>query len=364
MSCRIARSLCVILLFALMVGCAPVKQKPITITLPPMTVVPPTATAQPTPTQPKVDAFAMNQKLGRGINLGNALEAPKEGDWGVRIKDDYFQIIRDAGFNSVRIPVRWSNHTLKKMPNVIDKNFFARVDEVVEQALDRDLTVILNIHHYEEIMKEPAEQRDRFLFFWKQIAEHYRNYPDNLYFELLNEPNGDLKAKEWNELINAVIPVIRESSPDRILIIGPGEWYNISQLSNLSLPENDRAIIVSFHYYEPFNFTHQGAEWTPGMDAYLGTTWSGSEQELKRLSDDFANAAKWAQRNNRPLYLGEFGAYSKADMDSQARYTAAVVSEAEKQGISWAYWEFCSGFGAYDLSHRKWYEPLLKALIH
>src|ERR1700681_3953301 len=56
------------------------------------------------------DAFHYNRLLGRGINLGNALDAPQEGAWGVTLEADYFRLIQEAGFNSVRIPIRWSAH--------------------------------------------------------------------------------------------------------------------------------------------------------------------------------------------------------------------------------------------------------------
>ena len=74
-------------------------------------------------------------------------------------------------------------------------------------------------------------------------------------------------------------------------------------------------------------------------------------------------AAEWAKKNNRPVYLGEFGAFEKADMESRAKWTAAVVKEAEARGFSWAYWEFAAGFGAYDRDKKAWREPLMKALI-
>ena len=72
---------------------------------------------------------------------------------------------------------------------------------------------------------------------------------------------------------------------------------------------------------------------------------------------------KWAKEHNRPVYLGEFGAYSAADLASRGHWTAAVAREAEKHGWAWAYWEFGSGFGAYERTSGTWREPLLKALI-
>ncbi|RLT32193.1 MAG: glycoside hydrolase family 5 protein, partial [Chloroflexi bacterium] len=71
----------------------------------------------------------------------------------------------------------------------------------------------------------------------------------------------------------------------------------------------------------------------------------------------------WGKKNGRPIYLGEFGAYSRADMDSRARYTAFVARTAEELGMSWAYWEFGASFGAYERGTGTWREELLTALV-
>ena len=309
------------------------------------------------------DAFAHNRQLGRGINLGNGLEAPSEGEWGFTIREEYFKTSADAGFDSVRIPIRWSAHTEKEPPYRIDPAFLQRVDEVVKQALAQDLTAVINFHHYEELYANPETEQPRFLALWKQVAERCKDQPDRLYFELLNEPHGDLSAEKWNDLLVKALGVVRESNPERIVIIGPAQWNNISHLDQLKLPEDDRRLIATFHYYSPFEFTHQGAEWVDNSQPWLGTKWEGTAAEKKAVTDDLDRAVRWAERHRRPLYMGEFGAYSKADMESRARWTRFLTQEAAKRSISWSYWEFGSGFGAYDPQEREWREPLLEALI-
>ena len=105
-----------------------------------------------------------------------------------------------------------------------------------------------------------------------------------------------------------------------------------------------------------------GGFW-PGSDAWKGTTWTGSAQERDVMARDFDDAAAWAAKNGRPLYVGEFGSYEEADMASRVRWTRAAVNEAQKHRFSWAYWEFCATFGAYDPIALAWREPLLQSLI-
>jgi endoglucanase len=309
------------------------------------------------------DAFAMNSRIGRGVNFGDALEAPAEGEWGVVLREEYFQLVADAGFDAIRLPVRWNTHALEESPYTIFTSFYERVDWAVENALSRGLIVILDFHHFTDYMDCAACERSRFLLLWEQIADHYRDYPPELIFELLNEPTDAVPAAEWNAAMVSALGAVRASNPERTVVIGPVNWNGLWALPSLELPEDERNLIVTFHYYNPFQFTHQGAEWADGSDAWLGTQWSGGAAEEQAVRDEFQSAADWGHAHNRPIFLGEFGAYQRADMDSRAAWTAFVAREAESRSFSWAYWEFCAGFGVYDPAANRWREPLLRALL-
>jgi endoglucanase len=293
--------------------------------------------------------------LQRGVNLGNMLEAPKEGEWGLYVREEYFDLIR------------WSAHTTHKghddgdVFHGIEPDFFNRVDQVVNWALERNLRVIIDFHHFDELMAEP--NGERFLFMWQQIAEHYKDYPPQVLFELLNEPHDQLDASLWNIYIADGLEVIRESNPNRDVIFGPVNWNAYDQVATLVIPD-DPHLIVTFHYYLPFEFTHQGAEWIGAeSNTWLGITWDGTEAQKAEVTRNFDFVAEWAEQHNVRILMGEFGAYSKAPHDSRIRWTDFVAREAERHGFAWAYWEFASGFGVYDPNAGLWREDLLKALI-
>lgn len=362
----------VILLLLVLSACGTAPQNTSTpsITLPPAatplpastsTPLPPTLIPSPAPAGP---IFESNYRIGRGINLGNALEAPNEGEWGVTLKEDYFVWIKQAGFDSVRVPIRFSEHALTEAPYTIDETFFKRIDWVIENARKNNLLVILDMHHYLEIFQDPAAHSDRFIALWQQISERYQDQPtDQVYFELLNEPNTNLGGDVWNELLAKTLDIVRATNPDRPIIVAPGNWGGITELENLKLPD-DPNLIVTIHYYLPFQFTHQGADWAgEESETWLGTTWEGGAADRFVMNTDFATMADWGKRNKRPIYLGEFGSFSEADMESRVRWTNAVARYAEQYGFPWAYWEFCSGFGVFDPVSETWREPLLKALL-
>lgn len=309
------------------------------------------------------DIYEANEALGRGVNIGNALEAPRNQNWGIIIKDDYFVIIKQAGFDHVRLPVRWNDYAAKTAPFSIEPGFFKKIDRLLDLAEKAGLRVVLNIHHYDELDKDPAGHTERFVALWKQIASHYKDRPATLYFELNNEPHDKLKENEWNAILIQGLAAVRESNPTRPVIIGPPYYNGIWALPKLKLPA-DKNIIVTVHCYNPFEFTHQGATWTdPKVRNIKDKTWTGSDKELAAVRKELDQAANWGKQSNRPIYLGEFGAFQNAPMASRVKWTAAMAREAESRGFSWAYWEFAAGFGIYDPKKEAWREELLKALL-
>ncbi len=323
----------------------------------------PPAPVEETQPLPPTTLELLNQSLSPGINLGNALDAPAEGEWGVVIKDEYFEIIKDAGFNSVRVPVRWSAHTDTLAPFTIDSVFMARVHYVIDMALKHDLTVVVNTHHYNSLFNAPAEHLERLLAIWHQIGQSFATYPAQLVFEPLNEPHAKLTPALWNEWIPILTKELRSTNPDRTLMFGTANWGGISKLDSLVIPETEHNVIVTVHYYDPYHFTHQGASWSEGSDEWLGLTWAAEGEQLAQMGKDFDKIKAYSVKNNRPIYMGEFGAFSTVDTTSRVAWTSQVVQESEKRGFSWAYWEFCSGFGVYDSESDTYRDFLLKALI-
>ena len=196
--------------------------------------------------------------------------------------------------------------------------------------------------------------------FWTQIGEHFKSAPDKVIFEILNEPNGAVDT-EWNSLHSEALKIIRKTNPTRNVIIGPAFWNNVTWLDRLELSASDRHLIVTVHYYLPMRFTHQGARWSP-ENKELGVTW-GTPEERAALDQDFDRVQAWAKKNDRPILLGEFGAYDQGPIDSRVAYTSAVARAAEKRGWAWAYWQFDGDFIVYDIDADRWNAPIHDALI-
>ncbi len=332
--------------------------------------------------------------LMRGINLGNGLDAPSEGEWGVTLSEQHFELAQAAKLDHVRLPVRFSAHAMSKAPYTIEPEFFARVDWAIEQATKHELGIIVDLHHYEELMEEPEAHADRFVAFWSQIAERYAKQPPSVVFELLNEPCKNLTPPKVNPLYRRAYEVIRKSNPNRRIMYDPYFWASTSYLGALDLP-NDPQAIAHFHMYQPILFTHQGADWMGPEYQTTGVVFPGPPRKplepvadakklswvrdwfnayntlpadknpggVKTIRDEFDRASRYAMRSHHPIYLGEFGAIDNADADSRGHFVEAVRSEAERRGIGWCYWDDGGKMKAMLVKEKSWVPVLHQALF-
>ena len=315
-------------------------------------------------------ATATATAIGRGVNFGNMFEAPTEGAWGLTVTDDFIDKATAVGFTSIRLPVRWSNHAGAQAPFTIDAAFMTRVASIVDKLLAKNVVVVLDMHHYRQLDGDALDAGEssvagnvvdvRFVMLWDQIATYFQGRGPRLVFELYNEPHGRMNGEPWNVLAARALRVVRRANPDRIVVIGPTSWNSASDLRLLKMP-NDANLIATVHNYNPFRFTHQGAEWvTPVMPT--GVTCCSAAQ-VAEMTAPLDVAKAWSTTTRYPVFVGEFGAYSKADSTSRFDFDRKMRQAMETRGMSWDYWEFASGFGVYDPTTLTYRQGLLDSLL-
>jgi len=329
----------------------------------------------------------------KGINLGNRLEAPNEGDWGGKILETDLPFIAKRGFDHVRIPVRFSGHALATSPFTIDATFLSRVDTVLDQAAQAKLGVVLDMHAYDALAADPVGQRERFLAIWAQLASHYQAQPANVAFELLNEPYKQLDTA-WNELLSAAIQTIRTTNPTRLLVVDAVSWADPTQLTRLILPD-DANIIAAVHLYEPKLFSFQGKSWVgpefmttgivfPGppstpvtpvaaataaswtknwFDAYNTKPSETNPSGPATIATQIAAVTAYRSSSGRTVYNGEWGPQDGGDLESRARLVTLVQKECEKAGIGWAIWEDTTNMKLFDSAADTWEASIIDALL-
>jgi endoglucanase len=298
--------------------------------------------------------------VGRCVNMGNHLEAPSETAYGRAIADDDFATVARAGFTTVRIPVRWSGRAALTPPYQIEPAFMARVQHVVGLARASGLNVILNDHHYDALHTDPAGNSDRLAGIWRQVAVAFANQPrDHVWFEIANEPNDKLTNANLLATLAPSLAAIRASNPDRPVIIGGEFWSGVSSLATLRLPD-DPYVVPTFHYYEPFEFTHQGASWV-GTPPPLGRRYGGPADQ-ERLRGDMAKVTAFIARTGKTPFVGESGAYEVIPLKQRLNYMTAMRVGWDSIGIGQCTWAFTNTFPIYDSGRRQWVRGARKAL--
>jgi hypothetical protein len=262
-----------------------------------------------------------------GINLGNTLEPPNEGGWNnPPAQEKYFDHYKNAGFRCIRIPVRWDGHTGTASPYTISETWIKRVEQVIDWGLNRGLFVIINAHHEDWIKKNYSQaNRDRFDSIWSQISFRFRNKPERLLFEIINEPYG-LTKQQNDDLHQRVLHIIRKTNPFRIVVIQGHNWGGSDELIAASIPD-DRFLMGSFHSYDPYLFGLEGQG-----------TW-GNAADYQALAGKFSKVREWSDQNNIPVVLGEYGAIRTCDYNSRMRHYSAYVDLAVQNGFAHCAWD-------------------------
>lgn len=354
------RVLCVATLASILAACGGSEDAKNDVVTPPVVV-----------NQAAAKVWEMSRAMGPGINFGNMFDAPTEGYWDVTFKPEYVPTAWNAGFRTVRLPVRWSNHASAQFPYTIDPVFLSRVTSVVDQLLAQGFHVVLNMHHHRQldgdaldegdtIVVDDAVLEERFVAIWSQIGHHLSTRSDRLMFELYNEPHGRLTPAKWNALADTTLKQVRISNKERVVIIGPTTMNSPYALSTLTMPA-DPYLMATVHFYEPFSFTHQGTTQN-GVLLPTGVTCCDAVQ-ANTLFNGIHHAKFWSDATGYPVLLGEFGAHGNADMASRVNYVRLVRQTAIQANMPWAYWEFASTFGVYDPTANTFRPELLNALM-
>jgi len=292
------------------------------------------------------------REMGRGINLGNTLEPPTEGAWNNGpAREYYFDDFKAAGFTCVRIPVRWDEHTATNAPYTIDEQWLGRVRQVVDWGVARGFFVILNAHHEGWLTTnyDNPDTRERFDRIWTQIADRFKDEPDRLLFEILNEPHG-MRPDQVDVMNTRILKVIRGANPTRLVLFTGNDWSQPERLVAAAVP-SDPYIIGTFHYYLPGTFACDGKG-----------TW-GSQKDRADLRREFAPVSAWSRGHGVPVFLGEFATLGTCDPASRRTYYATVAGEAVKRGFAFAVWDNGGDCRMYDRETRSW-SGLKDVVIH
>jgi len=348
--------------------------------------------------QAQTKPFQMVKRMGRGINLGNTLSAPVEGNWSPIVTEQYFIDVANAGFTNVRIPMDFfgtrttgstssysaasgssASYTGTSSDYVVSSTYLDRIETVIDWALGQGLVTVLDFHgatlkseflttfnsdetnYTHPTSAKRAADNEKFRTIWTAISNRFKNKSENLLFEIVNEPYFEVSEADMNTINEDVIALIRATgggNTTRNIILTAGTKTSYETPTNISstILTSDSYLIATFHYYKPFNFTSSSKD---NKDA---NSW-GTTVEKATIATHFDTVVIWSDANNVPVFMGEFGAdnaggynYSTGDLQkigsnttgfadggptntSRVEFHRYLTEQAINRGFSFAVWD-------------------------
>jgi endoglucanase len=325
--------------------------------------------AQPSPDRSTV--FKRAQGLDNGISI-SWLEETWNKDIldSSTIKSSDFRLLKQLGFQCIRLPVAFRYFQTNSTQN---QRVIEHIDQILRMCHLYGFKLIICYHSGNLDENTYVAESQNIINLWITLTKKYFHQNDDaLFFELYNEPphmNPDI----WENAANEIIKAIRKIDKKRTLIVGASNFNSIYELSRTN-PLDDNNIIYTFHFYEPFFFTHQGAEWVgdqvattgvpfpynaesfPTLNPKAKNTWGetnyyqyrtdGNEQSVR---DKLQIVKNWGLKYNVPLLCGEYGAYNKySDLESRCRYIKAVRQTLKAMHMPGILWDYSTNFSLFD----------------
>lgn len=301
-------------------------------------------------------------KVQKGINVegallwGNATELPDHWIY----NENTYKIIKNKGFDHIRIPCNFGDNSLEEDNTKIDPVYFECLDKVINYALGVGLIVVIDYHGGKGDFGQGYDNtKPIFIGYWEQMAIRYKNYPNTLMFELINEPTFDFNR--LNELQMATVAKIRETNPERVIALAATPYNGDYGMWNTEFPKDDPNVMISIHSYDPMTFTHQGADWGGDVD---NTVVNFREEDKPAVYSDIENCKYYADRTGRKVWISEWGTYLRiAPKEDVTEFVKYFTDTCEEMGISYCYWEYGNGFGAFDVGSGQWKDFVADYLV-
>lgn len=316
---------------------------------------------------------ARAQNFNKGVNVTGWFQAgsTREIQFTLYTKKDFEQI-KSLGCDVIRLPINLHYMTGGAPQYLLDPLFLDMLDQVVDWAEELKIHLILDNHTFDPDVNTSPNVIYPLKRTWAQMAQHYKTRSGYVYYEILNEPHN-LADPTWAQIQQEVIDTIRVHDSQHYIVVGGSGWNGYNNLAQLPVYSDDK-LIYTFHFYDPFVFTHQGATWgSPSMASLAGVpfpynastmpatpndlkgTWVegaignySNEGNVNRVRQLIDIAVAFKTQRNVPVFCGELGVYIPNSKDAdRMRWYEAVRIYMEQKGIPWTMWDYKGGFGLF-----------------
>jgi len=323
-----------------------------------------------------VEAAPRSAPFSKGVNFSAWFESHSaESIPFTRYTEQDFIDAKSLGADVIRLPVRMHSMTGGAPGYILEPLFLRFLDTAVDWAEKHQLYIIIDNHSFDPI-QATSDNIDQILIpVWEQIARRYRNRSSLVIYEILNEPHGISDAR-WGEIQGKTIEAIRRIDRNRLIIVGGTDYNSIGKLN--AIPNyNDSNLIYTFHFYDPYLFTHQGETWggaptlstlenlpfpynfrrMPRIPNNLRGTWvEGSlnysypkDANPAALRATLDKVVAFSKERNVPVFCGEFGVYMiQSPKEDRIIWYEIVAAALDRRNISRTSWDYYGGFGLFN----------------
>jgi len=319
-----------------------------------------------------VDAVLASAPFSKGVNFSGWFESSSAQRISFSQYDEQdFANVKSLGADVIRLPVRLHDMTNGEPDYTLDPFLLRFLDLAVDWAEKYQLYLIIDNHSFHPVDPTDDDIANILLPVWAQIARRYKDRPYVVY-EILNEPHG-ISDEQWGAIQGMAVETIREHDQKTPIIVGGTDYNSYNKLS--ALPHYaDTNLIYTFHYYDPFLFTHQGASWTPPFEYISGIPFPADERRMPKVPSILRGT--WAENamreypqdsspskllavmdkvvafsneRNVPVFCGEFGVYMRSSPpEDRVLWYEFAANALDKRNIPRASWDYYGGFGVFN----------------
>jgi aryl-phospho-beta-D-glucosidase BglC (GH1 family) len=354
-------------------------------------------------------------KLKKGVNLGHWFSQTRSYNathYNTFITQTDINGIKAKNFTHVRLPIEPTILLDESNPTVL-KPDITYVENTVKMITGSGLAAVVDLHpdpqgtFDDRIVTDSNWRNNVFIPFWETLARRIAGLKINnatidadlIFFEIINEPTA-ANDSDWAAVLPSIVAGIRRGAPGHTVVVGSNRYNSFSSLIGMT-PLSDQNVVYTFHYYNPFTFTHQGASWVKPPQSILGyvpypsnssnvqqasistsdsTLRTQAENELRnygnaqwkrsKIEGEIQQVANWRNQHGVRVYLGEFGVLKeKSPYVDRYVWHADVMESAEKFGIGWCKWNYQSSKTSFGVTYdengaRQWDWESLNSLFY
>ena len=322
------------------------------------------------------EAALRSAPFSKGVNFSGWFESfSASGIPFSKYTEQDFADLKSLGADVVRLPVKLHSMTQGEPHYTIDPLLFKFLDIAVDWAEKYEIYIIIDNHSFDPVNGLQDNIDSILVPVWSQIARRYKDRGDYVIYEILNEPHG-ISDERWGEVQGMVIQAIRSVDQRHAIIVGGTDFNSVGKLS--AIPAySDPNLIYTFHFYDPYLFTHQGASWggpplltplagvpfpadrrrMPRIPFALWGTWVASslrnsyanDATYSKLSSTLDIAVAFSRERDVPVFCGEFGVLmNNSRPEDRVRWYTFVSGALDRRNISRTSWDYYGGFGVFN----------------